>query len=143
MNFNDNLNNFIDIIIVNFDVYIFKFCVLFFFQYKYYIIYRDFKVENVFYVGFRMVKIGDFGFSTYCRFDQILNIFCGFFFYAVFEFFKDESYFGIYVDIWVLGIMLYFMVIGVMFFRVDIVVRLKKCILEGQYIISSYVSDSG
>lgn len=39
--------------------------------------------------------------------------------------------------------MLYFMVTGVMPFRADTVARLKKCILEGQYTIPSYVSDSG
>ena len=56
--------------------------------------------------------------------------------------FKDESYYGAFVDIWALGIMLYFMVTGIMPFRAETVAKLKKCILEGSYTIPSYVSDS-
>ena len=47
-----------------------------------------------------------------------------------------------FVDVWALGIMLYFMVAGIMPFRAETVAKLKKCILDGAYTIPSFVSDS-
>lgn len=106
------------------------------------IIHRDIKAENVFLSSLGVVKIGDLGFSTVSLPDEALSTFCGSPPYAAPELFKDDSYVGSRVDVWALGVLLYFMVCGTMPFRAETVGKLKRKILEGTYVIPEFVTEA-
>jgi serine/threonine-protein kinase NIM1 len=54
--------------------------------------------------------------------------------------FRDEMYLGAPVDIWALGVLLYFMVTAQMPFKAPTVAVLKKHVLEGTFSIPGHVS---
>ena len=93
---------------------------------------RDLKPENVFYVSSTQVKIGDFGFSTPVT-DVALSTFCGSPPFAAPELFQEQSYLGPPVDIWALGVTLYYMVTGNVPFAGSTVPQIKESVLKGSY----------
>lgn len=72
---------------------------------------------------------------------DLLSTYCGSPSYAAPELFNDQEYVGQYVDIWALGILLYYMVTAQLPFNADTVHGLKKQILEGEYLIPNYLSE--
>lgn len=90
------------------------------------------KAENVFFVSETQVKVGDFGFSTQ-ETETALDTFCGSPPYAAPELFGDQKYSGPLVDIWAMGVLLFFMLSGNMPFVAENVPRLKEKIQAGHY----------
>lgn len=104
-------------------------------------VHRDVKAENVLVISEEHVKLGDFGFSTQVTgAQQFLNTFCGSPPYASPELFNDDHYLGGPVDIWALGVLLFFVLTANMPFSAPTVPQLRSSILKGEYRIPGHFS---
>lgn len=104
------------------------------------IIHRDLKAENILLTSNGCVKVADFGFSTrVSNRSEVLDTFCGSPPYAAPELFRDEYYLGPPVDVWAMGVLLFFMVTGTMPFRAETMGKLRRSIIETVYIIPPWV----
>ncbi|VDN08487.1 unnamed protein product [Thelazia callipaeda] len=104
------------------------------------IVHRDIKAENVIISKPGWVKLTDFGFACKVIPNKFLSTFCGSPAYAAPELFNKKKYFGKSVDIWAIGILLYFMLAGNTPFRGETIVDLTDCVLRGIYSLPDYLS---
>ncbi|KAK9532807.1 hypothetical protein VZT92_010174 [Zoarces viviparus] len=104
------------------------------------VIHRDLKAENVLFTSSGCVKVADFGFSTQVSNCNVaLDTFCGSPPYAAPELFRDECYLGPSVDVWAMGVVLFFMVTGSMPFRAETMGKLRRCVIECAYTVPPWV----
>lgn len=71
---------------------------------------------------------------------QQLDTFCGSPPYAAPELFSDDHYIGEPVDVWALGVLVYFMIVGNMPFRAPTVPALRAAVLKGDFLLPASLS---
>ena len=106
------------------------------------VVHRDIKPENLLISNKDTIKLVDFGLSNTYFDDNYLSTACGSPCYAAPEMIKGEKYYGLCVDIWSSGVVLYAMLCGSLPFEDDNNDKLYKKILEGKFEIPGFLSEN-
>jgi 5'-AMP-activated protein kinase catalytic alpha subunit len=105
------------------------------------VVHRDLKPENLIISNTGTIKIVDFGLSNTYFNDNLLLTACGSPCYAAPEMVKGEEYYGICVDIWSSGVVLYAMLCGSLPFEDKDNDILYDKIVEGKFDIPNFLSN--
>ncbi|KAJ2541178.1 hypothetical protein EV175_006165, partial [Coemansia sp. RSA 1933] len=104
------------------------------------VIHRDLKLENVMLDHENRVHIIDFGFANSFEWDKQLDTFCGSPFYAAPEMVNGIKYTGPEVDIWSMGIILFFLLCGRTPFEGENLKEIYAKISRGKFNLPPYLS---
>ncbi|KAJ1907548.1 hypothetical protein LPJ81_000683 [Coemansia sp. IMI 209127] len=104
------------------------------------VIHRDLKLENVMLDHENRVHIIDFGFANSFEWDRQLDTFCGSPFYAAPEMVNGIKYTGPEVDIWSMGIILFFLLCGRTPFEGENLKEIYAKISRGKFNLPPYLS---
>ncbi|OBS57161.1 hypothetical protein A6R68_11714, partial [Neotoma lepida] len=105
------------------------------------IIHRDLKPDNIMVDQNGKVKIIDFGLGTQIKPGEKLTVIFGSYYFSAPELFLDKVHDGPKVDIWALGVVLYYMVVGKLPFRGATSSELENQIMTGKYTVPSGLSE--
>ncbi|PVU93802.1 hypothetical protein BB561_003036 [Smittium simulii] len=106
------------------------------------IIHRDLKLENVMLDSEKRIRLIDFGFANTFYWDKQLDTFCGSPFYAAPEMVNGIKYTGPEVDIWSMGVILFFMLCGRTPFEGENLKEIYDKISKGRFIMPQFLSNS-
>ncbi|XP_052025182.1 sperm motility kinase 2B-like [Apodemus sylvaticus] len=104
------------------------------------VVHRDLKPDNIMIDSHGRVKIIDFGLSAQVKPGQRLSYHCGTFPFAAPELLHGRFYDGPKVDVWTLGVILYFMLTGRFPCDAPNVPQLQKQVVSGKYPVPSHLS---
>ena len=104
---------------------------------------RDLKPENILLTNTKVLKIIDFGLSTFYSKNELLKTLCGSPCYAPPEMLEGKHYKGLPADIWNSGIILFLMLTGHLPFNEVTNKKLYSKIINGKYKIPKYISEEG
>jgi MAP/microtubule affinity-regulating kinase len=107
------------------------------------IAHRDLKPDNILLDEADNVKLADFGLATWFMPGQKLEQVCGALAFRAPEIYLGRKYEGPQVDVWSLGIILYFMLAGALPFKGTTFGQLKMKVLKGRYALPYHLSASG
>ena len=106
------------------------------------VIHRDIKPDNVFFTSGNIVKIGDFSFSIKSKPSDYLKTNCGSPHYAAPEIFATNGYRGRPIDIWAIGITLFFMLTSKKPFNGSSVPEIRASVNSGVYTLPENLTPS-
>jgi serine/threonine protein kinase len=104
------------------------------------IVHRDLKPENLLLDHNKNIKIVDFGLSNTYKTGDLLKTACGSPCYAAPEMIAGKKYFGLQVDIWSCGVIMFALICGYLPFEDPNTANLYKKILAGDFTIPKFTS---